>query len=58
MGTDDPFYTPGHVAPRRQPRPGEPIWELRTDHVRGPVSFDFTANPTSGKRRFSATVTL
>ena len=57
MGTDDPFYTPGHVAPRRPPRPGEPIWELRTDHVTWSC-FDFTANPTAGKRSFSATATL
>jgi len=32
---DDAFYTPGHVppTPRVRPRPAEPLWELRKDHV-------------------------
>ena len=31
---DDPFYTPGRVVtPRVVPRPAEPLWEFRKDHV-------------------------
>jgi hypothetical protein len=37
FGLLDPtaFYTPGHVPPtlRVVPRPAEPLWELRKDHV-------------------------
>ncbi len=31
---DDAFYTPGRVVtPRVVPRPAEPLWEFRKDHV-------------------------
>jgi hypothetical protein len=29
----DPFYSPKFVPPRRQPTPGELLWEFRKDHV-------------------------
>jgi len=31
--TDDPFYVPGHRLAPRVPKPSEPVWELRVDHV-------------------------
>ena len=30
----DPFYLPNRTPPPpRQPKPGEPLWELRKDHA-------------------------
>jgi hypothetical protein len=32
--SDDAFYRPNRPpTPPRQPKPGEPLWELRHDHV-------------------------
>lgn len=32
--SDDPFYRPSHRAPApRQPKPGEPLWNLPHEHV-------------------------
>jgi hypothetical protein len=30
---DDFFFSPNRVVPARLPRRGEPLWELRKDHV-------------------------
>jgi hypothetical protein len=27
------FYAPNHQAPQTKPRPGEPLWSVRKDHV-------------------------
>jgi len=31
--SDDAFYRPNHQPPARRPKPGEPIWSLRHEHV-------------------------
>lgn len=34
MAEDPPFFaTPGLKIPPRQPQPGEPLWQIRVDHV-------------------------
>ena len=40
--SDQPFYAPNRMwAPRRQPRPGEPVWDVRVDHVTWSGEFRF-----------------
>jgi hypothetical protein len=31
--SDDAFYSPNYRPPPRVPRPGEPLWSIRKDHV-------------------------
>jgi hypothetical protein len=41
MANDD-FYKPNRPPPpARQPKPGEPVWEVRVDHVTGSCEFRF-----------------
>jgi hypothetical protein len=40
--SDQPFYAPNRMsAPRRQPKPGEPVWDVRVDHVTWSCEFRF-----------------
>jgi hypothetical protein len=40
--SDQPFYAPNRMsAPRRQPKPGEPVWDVRVDHVPWSCEFRF-----------------
>jgi len=40
--SDDAFYRPNRPStPRRQPKPGEPLWFLRRDHLTWSCEFRF-----------------